>query len=180
MEQGRDQAGREVHADSAVADVDWRIAGLAIDPFEQRGNAGGRLQDVVVGRPAGIGSAFAEPEGATNDQAGIDGRKRLVGEPQATHGLRPDVVDQHVCLRHKRQQRVLVLGFFQVEHHAALVAVGLQEQRAHASVPERAHLAHGVTRRRLHLDDIRTKIAEDLGSEGPHHDGGEVEYANAL
>ena len=69
VEQSAQQRVGQVKADRAVADVDRRIARRAVDALEQRGHAGGRLHDVVVGRTPGIRAALAEAEGAADDQA---------------------------------------------------------------------------------------------------------------
>jgi hypothetical protein len=168
-----------IEADCAVADVDRRVARRAVDRAEQPGDARGRLHEVVIDGLSGIWPALAVADGGAIDDAGIAAAHGLVVEAEALQALRPHVRDQNIGARGECERRLPALGRFQIERDAALVAVGLQEQRAHPFVPPRANPPHGVAARRFDFDDVGAEIAEDLGRERTHHDGRQVEHADS-
>src|SRR2546427_10717048 len=95
---------RHLLADRAVGDDHRRIARLARAlPLEQPRDPGGALDHVVVGRPRGVRAALAVAEAAHIDDLRIYFLYFFIREFQARHGLRPDVVDQHVRLLRDRQ-----------------------------------------------------------------------------
>ncbi|MNR06974.1 hypothetical protein D3C85_1230740 [compost metagenome] len=112
--------------------------------------------------------------------ARIDGSNGGVIQPQARHGLRPDVVDEHVGIRGEPQQRLAAIGLLEVQHHAALAAIGVQEDATHAGIPAGPDAAHRVAAGRLDLDDVGAQVAEDLGGIGPHQHRGHVDDAHTV
>src|SRR6185503_169396 len=75
--------------------------------------------------------------------------------------------------------RVPRLVLLQVQNHRALVAVDVEEDRAHARMAERPRLPDHVAVGRLDLDHVGAEVGEDLRRVRPHHDRGEVEDADA-
>jgi hypothetical protein len=103
-----------------------------------------------------------------------------VTEIKPPHCGRAIVVDEHVGAGAKPQQRRPRRRLFQIEHHAALVAVELQKQRAHAGVLLRAAGAHQIAARRLDLDDVGAVIGENLRGIRAKHHRGEVDDAQSV
>ena len=145
----------------------------------QRREAGGRLDDVVVGRLVAVGAAGAEAVGAAIDDVGVDRGDRVGVEAQAGDGPRAQRVEEHVGARHEAAQCGARLLRLEVEDDPALVAVQLEERPAHAGVARGPKAADHVALRRLDLDYVRAHVREDVGRERPHDDVGEVEDADA-
>src|SRR6266850_1255506 len=99
---------------------------------------------------------------------------------KARHRLRTNVVDQHVRLCREREAGLARRVLLQVERDRALVAVGIEEDRAHARIPEWPGVADDIALERLDLDYLCAEVAEDLGRVRPHDDRGQIENANPL
>lgn len=163
----RHEAGEDgVHAsepDNAVGHRGRHVAGHAARSLGNQVRQGRRpLNQIVVGRARGIRAILAEAEQPGIDDARIERRDLVVTQSEPRHGLGPHVVQQHVGAPQHALERMQTRGVLEVEHDAALVAVGVQVDRAHALMPRRADLPHEVAARRLHLDDIRAHIPERL------------------
>src|SRR5262245_10515779 len=180
VEGGADRAGNLL-ADGAVGHDHRRVARLGgALPLQQVGQAGGSLDEIVVGRLGGIGTALAVAEAAGIDDPRVDLLHVVVGKPQARHGLRADVVDQHIAFRRERETRVARGVLLEVQDDRALVAVDAHVDRAHARVAERPRVAHHVAFGWLDLDYVGAEVAEDLGRVRAHHYGSEVKNPNAV
>src|SRR6266850_758424 len=99
---------------------------------------------------------------------------------KARHRLRTNVVDQHVRLCREREAGLARRVLLQVERDRTLVAVGIEEDRAHARIPEGPGVADDIALERLDLDYLRAEIAEDLGRVRAHDDRGEVQDADPM
>ncbi len=169
-----------VHGGDLVGDDGGDVAGLAGGDLLQHGEAGEGLDDVVIGGAAAIGAVFLEAADVTVDQAGVGGGERFVGEADAGGGGGADGVEQHVAGGGETLQRVLAVGRLEVEHDAAFVAVGGEEQRTHAFGAARADGAGDVAFGAFDLDDVGAHVAEGLGGHGAEDHGGEVEHGDAV
>ena len=181
IEDGGQQRDRRLQPHRAVGQRDRRVARLGATLLrEQRGDADGPLNQVVVRGLAGVRAVFAVTEGADVDDLRIHRRHRVVTQAEPRHRLRADVVDQRIATRRQTQAGIAALGLLEVEDDRALVAVQVHRHRAHAGVAHRADGAQVVAGRRLDLDDVGTQVAERLRGVRPHHHGGQVENAQAV
>ncbi len=181
LDQGREDDMDRVEADDAIGDRQRHIARLAAaDAADQPGDRRDALDEIVIGRPARIGPALAVAHQAHIDDPRI-GRAHLGGpEVEPAHRRRADVVDEDVGAPAQFQHGRPAGRLLHVEHHAALIAIDLQIDRAHAGTAHRAAGAHDVARGRLDLDHVGAVIAEDLGRERTHQHGRHVDDAHAL
>jgi hypothetical protein len=76
-------------------------------------------------------------------------------------------------------ERALVIGLLEVEHHAALVAVEVEEHHRHALGARRPHLPCGIAARRLDLDHVGAGIAQDLRRQRAEHVDREIDHPHA-
>src|SRR5262249_50290842 len=150
------------------------------DAADQPGNAGDPLDEVVISGTARIGPALAVAHEAHIDHAAIDGVHVGRTEFEPPHRGRTNVVHEYVRLLAQFQHRLAPPRLLHVEHDAALVAVDLQVDRAHAGMAHRTAGSHDVARGRLDLDHVGTVIAEDLGRERPHQYRRHVDDAHAV
>jgi hypothetical protein len=126
------------------------------------------LQQIVISRLGRIGPVLSETEQAGIDEARVDCRNGLVVKLETRHRRRPDIVDQHVGLFDQPQQHAASRRLLQIEHDAALAAIGVEKHRPHAGVARRADLPGYVALRRFDLDDIGAVVAENLRRVRPH------------
>ena len=148
--------------------------------LHQPGNTGHALDQIVICRTGGIGSALAETHRADIDDARIDRAQIVVPQTQACHRPRPDIVDQHIGPARHAQQRVAPLRLLQIYDDRPLTAVGAEIKMPHAWAAHGAGLPHHVAVRRLDFDHIRAVIAENLGGIRPHHNTGQIKNAHTL
>src|SRR4029077_10054628 len=98
------------------------------------------------------------------DDVGAHLTRRFVTQAKSLHRAGPEVRHDHVGFRDEAERRFLPELRFQIEHQAALVAVGEHEERAHA-VAERLRarpVALPRARRRLDLGHVRAKAGQML------------------
>ncbi|MNQ68974.1 hypothetical protein D3C85_835470 [compost metagenome] len=166
------------HADDAVGHRQRHVARHVGAGLHGQGRQRhGTLDQVVVCRLGGVGAALAVTVDADVDDLWVDRSYRRIVQLQSGHGLRADVVDQHVDVGGQFQQCLAALGLLEVKDDTALVAVGLHEYPGHTAVAARADITHGVTAGRFDLDDIGTQVTEHLRRVGPHQDGRDIEDA---
>ena len=88
-------------------------------------------------------------------------------------------MNEDVAARAQTQQN-LAPGFrFQIEHDAALVAVEVHEERAHARVARRKRVAHDVALGRLDFDHARAKVGEDARRQRTHDHAAQIQHPHA-
>jgi hypothetical protein len=146
---------------------------------QQPRDAGRALDHVVVGGLRRVRPALAVTEAADVDDLRIRLLCFFIRQLEARHRLRTHVVDKDVRFLGEEKKGLQRRGLLQVEHHRALVAVGVEEDRAHAGIAERPRLADDIAVGRLDLDHVGAEVAEDLRRERSHHHRGEVEDADA-
>jgi hypothetical protein len=99
------------------------------------------------------------------DQCRVIPLQRLIGKTECCHHPGPEVLEDHVGAGDEGEQSALVLVMTKVESYTALVAIDAQEVDAFAVVegtPCAHHIAVGEL---LHLDDVRTEVAEERRTE---------------
>ena len=167
------QAGHLVRHDRAD------VAGLAGQLLLHRRQAALRLDDVVVGGQVRVRAAAAVAVAVGVDDRRVDRGHLGIAEPERGDRLGPHRVDEHVGPRHQRPQGVLAGAGAQVEHHAALAAVHVDEDAAHARLRRGRDVAGRVAGRRLDLDHVGAHVGHDLGAVGPHDHRRQVDHAHA-
>ncbi|EWS65196.1 hypothetical protein Y695_01560 [Hydrogenophaga sp. T4] len=174
-------AVRCMQADHAVGNRQRHVARLARPALLlQGGDADRALDQVVIGRAAGVGTVLAVTVHAAPDDAWIDHRDALVVQPEPGDGGRAEVVHEDIGAFDQAPHRSRALRRFEVKRHAALVAVQVQEQRTHAGMASGADPACRVALRGFNLDHVRAMVAKDLGGVGPHQHRAEVDHPHAL
>ena len=99
------------------------------------------------------------------DQCRVIPLQRLIRKTECFHHPGPKVLDDYVGAGDEGEQSALALVMTKVKSNAALVAVHAQEVDAFAVVegtPCAHHIAVGEL---LHLDDVRTEVAEERRTE---------------
>ncbi len=163
-QQGREH-GREpaVEIDDAEAQPQGGIALAAIFDLP----AARRLEQLVEAWPVG---ALAErtigTDVAINDVRALR-LQRVVVDAQLARRRAADIVVHDISPARERRSRRLGLGTAEHHREAALAALDTREL---ALKP-----AHGVARRRLHLDHLRTEIGQQHGRERTRQIRAEVE-----
>lgn len=157
---GRQDAGDPVgQGDGGVA---RRIAVGA-----QRRDARGGLDQIVIGRLVGMGSRAAVADDVQVHQRGVERGDIRIGQPQARHGLGAGIADEYVGRAGQAPERVASAFQIEVQHDAALAAVGVQEHGAHAAMPGRAQVADAVALGRLDLDHLGAHVPRIWVATGP-------------
>ena len=176
----RDQDGLSgVERAGLVADDGGQVGRLAALQLAERGQAAQALDDVVVSRATGIGAALGKTVHRHHHQPGVARAQQVRRQAQGNHLLRPHAVDQHVGAVDQQHQGIAGRRLLQVEHHAALAAVGAYEGGRHARLHGRAGGAGRVATGRFDLDDVGAVVAQHLRGIGAEHDGGHVQDADA-
>ena len=176
-EHGVDQAQARVAVGHRHRDV---ARPLGAGALEQAGDARHALHQVVERGLGRIGAVLAETDPANVDDGRVGRGHGFVRQPQSRHRGRPHVVDEDVGVLGQPEHGIAPGGLLQVEHDAALVAVVLLEDAAHAGAARRADPAHDVAFGGFDLDHVGTHVAEDLGGEGAHQIAGQVEHPDAV
>ena len=109
---GGEIGDRDAGADRSLS----RQAGDRHQPAHALGN-------LVEAGPIGVGTVLAEPRNAGIDQAWIDLRQRLVIDAEALLYVGTEVLDHDIGFLHHSLERRQPFGRFEVERHAALVAM---------------------------------------------------------
>ncbi len=179
LEQRREHRMRGHLAAGLVRGDGGEVARRAGLPIHQVGHAGQALDDVVIGRLTGVGAIGAEAVQPHVDQPRVARGQGRRPQSQLLQFLRAHAVHEHVGGVDQRQQRFACGRLFQVEHHAALVAVGRQEDRGAAMVQCRPGPAGGVALRGFDLDHVGAVVRQDLRAVGPEDHRGEIDDADA-
>ena len=167
--------------------IDRRRAELDRMDFLRAGHrhdAGGGLDDMVVGGLRAARPALAERRERGIDQPRIDRRKRLVAEAQRLERAGPVILHEHVGGGDQLFQNFAVLFLLQVERDRALVGALRQERRAHVAAVEflvgaGAAALVGIVGM-LDLDDVGAQHRQLIGRERPGQHMGDVDDANSL
>ena len=116
------------------------------------------LRDLVEARPLGVRPVLAEAGNAGEHDALVDLLERLVIDAEAVLHIGAEVLDHHVGLFDQPLEHREPLRRFQIERHAAFVALKILEVGAFARTART--FAFGEMRRRLDLDDVGAPIGE--------------------
>ncbi len=145
------------------------------------GDAEAGLDGIVVGRQFSVGTVGGKAVGADIDDVRLDLADRLVAQPQALDGLRPERMDESIGAFDHFQESRARRRVLEVEAERALVAIHIEIGRAHAGRLARlADMAHRVALRRLDLDDVGALVGQQHGAVGPEDDVGEVDDPDAF
>jgi hypothetical protein len=137
-----------------------------------------RLADNAERGPVTVGSLLAEAGDVRDHEIRPGLVQGLLVQAQLGELPRPEVLDQRVAALDQAQHDPGGLRMLQVERDAALVAgVGRPPERV--AVELLAPLPHGITVRRLDLDDVRAKIAKQPCAEGCRNEMADLENAQA-
>jgi len=126
-------------------------------------------------------AALAEAADLAVDDAGADGRDRLVVEPEPLERPRLEVGDDHVGALAETPRKLEIEADLQVESDRALVAIRCVMVRgATLRVGGREPAARVVAGRRLDLDHIRAQVAQGHRDERAREHAGEVDDGDPL
>ena len=141
---------------------------------QQAQKAGGRLGNSIKGRAIGIGAGGTETRDTGIDKARIDGVQPLPINAQLLGDAGPEILDEHVGLRHQRIERRQIISPTRIKRDRLLVAVpGLEMrtvQRALES-PERI-----PTSQLLDLDDTGAQIGQQHAGAWPGDEGAHFQH----
>ena len=134
LEQRRRQRERAGHAGRIVDHRRAELHRMHVLGAGHRHDAGGRLDDVVVGGLPAARAVLAEGRERGVDQPRIDLRQRLVAEAERLERAGAIVLDEHVGGGDQLLQDLAIGLRLQVERDRALVGGLGQERRAHVAV----------------------------------------------
>ena len=139
------------------------------------------LNDGVVGGLVAVAAVLAKAvEAAVNDLR-VDLADVFIRQPKPRHRRRAHVPDHDIGFFQQTVQCLHAGGLFQIEHDRTLVAVQMQELRAHAGGGRLAvHETDQVAGLVFNLDDFRAVISEDLRAQRADHHRGEVDHAHTF
>jgi hypothetical protein len=175
----REHGRQHGHRAGLVGDDRGHVARLAHERRLSRGEAGGRLDDIVVRGFFPVGAGRPEAVRADVDDTRVDGAERFVRHAEAPRGLRPIVVEQHVGALGEPEQHAPGGLLLQIEHDRTFVSIDRQVERAHGGVAHRAELPRGIAFGRLDLDDVGAEVTELLRGPGAEHDGRAIHHSDA-
>ena len=159
--------------------------GLPVLAAEDVGHAAEGVLD-YLGRPViAVRPGLAEVGNGHHDNVRVDGADGVVAEAERRHDAGAEVLDHHVGLRGQSQGDVPAHPGLEVQGHAALARVQVQERQAHLLVRlivgERPQAARRVTAARpLDLHDVGAEVGKQLGAVRPGHVVCKVQHANAV
>src|SRR5688500_7661865 len=187
VQQCTDDSERGHRARVEIADAGADFEDLALVRTSHADNATHGLRDDIVGGPLGIW-AFPGPRVAEAPDSGVDQPRvslvnGLVAKAEAVHDANAEVLDNSVCCIDEGEHAFAFGWLFEVDDHAALVAVDACEVAAEGllriafwkRLAEAAEVAFG----RLDLDDIRAEVCQEHRAKRPGERAREVDYSDA-
>ena len=154
---------------------------VAVCPWQQRRDARGGLDDVVVGLQARIRSALVEAGAMHVDDVGPDRADFLIRQPGARDGVVAHVVNEDVAGLDQPVHGGAPGFALEVPVDRAFAPVEPQVDRAHERrVWWRADDADGVAFGRLQLDHLGAEVGQDLRAIGAEDHRREVGDAQAF
>ena len=151
-------------------------AGSPFPQFKGVRDSAFALNDVVVGRPARVGSVLEITVQGAVDDFRFPCHHRVRRETERCDLLRPNVVHEDVGLFNQAPQGLARRFTLQIEHDTALVAVAAEVGGRHALVPGGADAARDVAFRRFDLDNFGAEVSEQLGGVGAEQHAREIEH----
>ena len=157
-----------------------REQGFPTEQPEGVGQAGRRLDHVVIGRGVGGFRVARIALGLAVDDVGADRHHVLVGELEPSQGARPQIGHQHVRRGHHLQEGSTPGRGLDIEHDVALVAEKVEGHPRELGVGAGGH--HPAQRPPWILDGdhIGAQVPEDLRGQGAHDDRGEIDDPDAV
>ena len=135
------------------------------------------LRDLVEARPLGVRPVLAEAGNAGEHDALVDLLQRLIIDAEAVLHVGPEVLDHDVGLFDQPLEGRETLRRFQIERHAAFVALKILEVGAFARTAR--PLAFREMRRRLDLDDVGAPVGELAHAGRPRAHARQIENGEA-
>ena len=140
LEQGDEDAHRAEDAGGKVGNGNTGANGTLAGEAGDGHQPAHALGDLVEARAIGVGAVLAEAGNAGIDEARVKGVKGCVVDTEAMLDVGAVILDEDVGGRGEAPQNLNALGSFEVERHAALVAMEILEIEAVA----RADLKTGI------------------------------------
>ena len=156
-----------VHAGGDVADR-YADAGRRVWRTGDRGQAGFRLHQHVVGLARGVRPVLAVAGDRANDEAGMLAAQCIKRKSQFRDGARLEVLYENVGAREHRREEGLAVGLREIEDERFLAAVEPDEIRA-LTVCHLVVVAREVALLPLDLDDAGAGIGEPAGAQRRRH-----------
>ena len=164
LQHGGEEPAQGGQPGDVVTDAAPRVErrALVVGHLHGEPGPGPERSDVVGGAvPLGAAQPVAADAAVHEMRMALDGRRGL--QPEPVEGVGAEVADEDVGRGEQVLEVLPSLGSAQVEHDAAFAPVVEREGRVrHVAVdaqrPE--HLAHGVARRGLDLDDVGSPVGQ--------------------
>ena len=176
-----EQRGEDAHgAEQAGGKIGHRNAGAHRPLARQAGDRhhpAHALRDLVEARPVAIGPVLAETGNAAENNALIDLLQALVIDAETVLYVGTEILHHDVGFLDHAQEDGAAFRRFEVESHAALVAVQILEIRPLARTARPFALFQA--RRRLDLDDIGAPIGELTHAGRPRAYARQIEHGEA-
>ncbi|OIQ72640.1 hypothetical protein GALL_457330 [mine drainage metagenome] len=141
----------------------------------------GLYQQILAG-PVDVGPVGAKAGSRCKDDIGLDFPGVFVAKPKLVQYARPEVLCDHVRCRDQLLGNSHGLRFFEIERHAALVAVASQKQHTLTIdllvCPAPFSLKRAL--QRLHGNHISAEVSKKLHPDRPHQKVIEAQNPNAL
>ena len=127
-----------------------------------------------------VGAVLAEVRDRDQGNVRVQGMEHIPAQAQAIKRPRPEAFDDHIDPPGQPQEGVASGVTLQVEDDGPLVCVEVEKGPALFDVRfasgERAEAARQLATRRLHLDNVRAVIGQQLGGVGATDPGRQVEH----
>ena len=167
------------HAGDDVADRGADAHGVSVRLAGDAHDAAHRLDDHIVGGPAGIGAGLAEAGDRNIHAAGIDLLDVLIAEAHLVERAGLEVLNEHVHVLDQVGQHLFALGGLGVDFEALLAAV--DAQKVDALPFHIGAVGAGVVARTGHLavDDLGAEVAQHHAAIGAREDLGHIQHLDA-
>ena len=143
---------------------------IAIDLRQQARRRRQALDQIVISRAARIRPLRAEAEAMDVDNVWLDRFDLFEGQTKPRHGIRADIVDEHIATLDQTADGFLAFIGLHVPHDRALAAIDRHVARAHVPIVGRlADIAEIVAAGGLDLDHVSAHISQGLGAIRPEN-----------
>ena len=154
---------------------------IAVCHRQQLGQAGGGLNDVVIGLQAGIRATLIEAGAVHIDDVRANPANRLIPQAGSLDGIGTDVVDEHIAHLDQAAHRLATGLALEIPVDGSFAAIQAHEDRAHARCGRRiADQSRGIAFSGFELDDFGAEIGEGLGAIRSEEHRGEIGDADSF
>ena len=174
----RDRAG-QIDAAELVGEQHGHESRFSVHARMQARHPAHSLDHVVVGRALRVAAVLVKAQRHGIDQPRMARGQAVVVDAQPPRGRGAHVVHEDIGRGQQRVQARHVAGGLEVQHHAALASVQVEEKGTHLRIARAADHAHRIALRRLDLDHLGAHIREQLGRHRPEHEVAGVDDAHA-